>query len=75
MSIVGLREVFALYHWLGATIFIVALCLRFPLRIALPAAFAAVLVFPTLQLLGFARDGELSSNWAASQIVLILVEY
>ena len=57
LSIVGLREVFALYHWLGATIFIVALCLRFPLRIALPAAFAAVLVFPTLQLLGFARDG------------------
>jgi hypothetical protein len=69
LSIVGLREVFALYHWLGATIFIVALCLRFPLRIALPASLSAVLVFPTLQLFGFVRGGGYIGFWGWGNVL------
>jgi len=56
-SVVGMRESFALFHWLGATIFFVALFLRFRYVQALATALLAALIYPTLQLFGF-LDGE-----------------
>jgi hypothetical protein len=56
-SVVGMRESFALFHWLGATIFFVALFLRFGYVRALAAALLAALIYPTLQLFGFS-DGQ-----------------
>jgi hypothetical protein len=69
LSIVGLREAFALYHWLGATIFLTALCLRFPLRIALPAGAVAILVFPTLQIFSFIRGTGYVGFWGWGNVL------
>ena len=56
VSIVGFRESFAAMHWFGATVFFAALFLRLRFRLALIAAIVAAVLFPTLQLFGFAPD-------------------
>jgi hypothetical protein len=57
-SVVGMRESFALFHWAGATVFLVALFLRFRFVQALATSLLAALIYPTLQLFGFS-----SSAW------------
>jgi hypothetical protein len=57
MSVVGFRESFALFHWVGASLVFVALFLRLRYWLALATSLAATLVYPTLQLFGFPLGG------------------
>ncbi len=53
-SVLGFRESWALFQWIGATIFLAVLFLAFGYLRGLAASLLAVLIYPTLQLLGFA---------------------
>jgi hypothetical protein len=52
-SVLGARESWALFHWVGATIFFVVLFLTLGYVRGLIGALVAALVYPTLQLFGF----------------------
>lgn len=52
-SIVGFREVFALFQWTAATVVFATLLLRVRLVLALATIMLAILVFPTLRELAF----------------------
>jgi hypothetical protein len=56
VSIIGFRQSFALFHWVGASVFFVALFLRLPFSLALASSVVAAIFFPTLQLFQFASD-------------------
>lgn len=56
-SVLGARESWALFHWLGATIFCVAVFLGLGYVRGLVASLAAALIYPTLQLFGFEPGG------------------
>lgn len=56
-SIVGTREAWALLHWVGVTIFFVALVLAFGFARGIIAATVAIFVYPTLQLFHFVPLG------------------
>ena len=59
-SVLGARESWALFHWLGATIFFAAVFLGLGYVRGLVASLAAALIYPTLQLFGFEPGG----TWA-----------
>ena len=56
-SVLGARESWALFHWLGATIFFAAVFLALGYVRGLVASLAAALIYPTLQLFGFEPGG------------------
>ena len=53
-SVVGFRESWAMFQWVGATIFFVVLFLALGYGRGLAAALMSALIYPALQLLGFA---------------------
>jgi hypothetical protein len=65
-SVLGVRESEAMFHWLGATIFFLALFLALGFFRGLLAALASAVVYPTLQLFGFLPGGTWSGffGWA-----------
>jgi hypothetical protein len=69
MSLVGFRESFALFHWLGATIVLLALFLRLRYALALVTALAATLVYPALQLFGFSSGAPYSGFWGWGNVL------
>jgi hypothetical protein len=59
-SVVGVRESQAMFHWTGATIFFLVLFLALGYFRGLVAALGAALIYPALQLFGFAPG----ATWA-----------
>jgi len=56
-SVLGIRESWAFFHWIGATLFFLVLFLVLGYARGLAAALLAALVFPTLQLFQFSPGG------------------
>jgi hypothetical protein len=55
-SVVGFRESWAMFEWVGATIFLVVLFLALGYGRGLAASLMSVLIYPALQLVGFFPD-------------------
>ena len=58
----SLRQSTVLLYWLAASIFSVTIFLRLPFKLALASSFAAALLFPTLQMIGFQPDGSVDNQ-------------
>ena len=61
-DLVGFRESNVLLYWLGATAFFAIVFLRLPLKLALIASLASVVVFPALQMIAFQPDGSIDNQ-------------
>ena len=61
-DLASLRESTVLLYWLGATIFFGIVLARLPLKPALIACLASVLLFPTLQMIAFQPDGSVGNR-------------
>ena len=65
-SVIGARESWSAFHWVGASVFFVTLFLTLGYLRAFVAAIAAALIYPSLQLYGFAPNSTWSGffGWA-----------
>jgi hypothetical protein len=62
-SIIGVRDSFALFHWLAVSIFFVVLVLALGVARAAVCALLSALVYPTLQMFGFASGDVYTGQW------------
>jgi hypothetical protein len=69
MSVVGFRESFALFHWIGASIVLLALFLRLRYPVAFLTALAATIIYPTLQLFGFSSAATFTGFWGWGDVL------
>jgi hypothetical protein len=63
-SLVGFREAWALFQWIGASILFVAFFLAFGYARGLAASLLSALVYPTLHQVAFQPGGSFDGFWA-----------